>query len=320
MTFQNLIVSVSIAVTCALVGCESPPKGDTDMTGTSIIPEQACPALIKAYCAKATECLPFDQTLSFPDAATCESRINLTCPQLAKAMGSSVTGDDLQACAAKFSTISCSDYLSLTSPVQVCGFKPGTRADGSACGEDVQCQSLYCKKDTGMDCGKCTALGKAGSVCTITSDCDKGLKCVGAAGARQCTAYLAMGASCSTAMNSPSCHPTLACRNGVCATPAKLGETCSPTTQDCDKLAGLTCPVAAKCVSYATAQLGGACGQQGSTFVLCTGGTWCDSVSKKCMAPAMDGMACNDVSGPKCQAPANCRSSVCKIPDAATCM
>ena len=322
MRFDHLLFAASLAVCSSLAGCESPPKGGPDMSGggSVVSPEQACPALIKAYCAKATDCMPFNQALGFPDAATCEARLNLTCPQLAKAMGTSVTGDDLQACSAKFSSISCYDYLSLSNPVQVCDFKPGKLTDGSACGEGVQCQSLYCKKDSTMDCGKCTALGKSGSVCVTNSDCDKGLACVGAAGAKQCTAYLTMGASCSTAANSPSCHPTLACRNGVCATPAKLGESCSATTQDCDKLSGLTCPLALKCVGYATAQLGGACGQQGSTYVLCAGGSWCDSTSKKCMAPAPDGMACSDATGPKCQAPANCRAGICKIADSATCM
>ncbi len=320
MSLHKLLLSASMAAVVALTGCESPPSGGADMTSPpTVTPEQACPALIKAYCAKAAECFPFNQTLVFPDAATCEARINLSCPQLAKAMGSSVTGNDLQACTPKFASVTCYDYFSLNNPSQVCGFKPGTLADGSTCGEDVQCQSLYCKKDVGMDCGKCTLIGKVGSVCVGNSDCDKGLTCVGAAGARQCAAYLTMGASCSTAANSTPCNPTLACRNGTCSAPAKLGESCSSSTQDCDKLAGLSCPVAAKCVAYMTAPLGGACGQQGSSFVLCVGGTWCDSVTKKCMAPAADGMACNDTSGPRCQAPAVCRAGICKIPDPTLC-
>ncbi len=320
MKIQNLAWTASLCLASALIGCDSSGTIMTDMSPPVVItPEQACPAVIKAYCAKAKECYPIIWQLSWPDAATCEARLNLTCLPLAKVTGNSVTGPDLQACAAKFNNLTCDEYFSLSNPIQVCGFKPGTLTEGTACGEDVQCASLYCKKDVGMDCGKCTVIGKSGSVCVNNSDCDKGLTCVGAAGARQCAAYLTMGASCSTALNSVPCLGTLACRNGTCSTPAKLGETCSTTAQDCDKPSGLSCPVAGKCVAPATAQLGGACGQQGTTYILCTGGTSCDPGTKKCVASLADGTSCNAGSGVGCQAPAKCTASVCKIADPTLC-
>jgi hypothetical protein len=318
MTHKNLWQTIAVCVAAAVSGCDA-SGSTTDMSIPSVTPAEACPALIKAYCAKAQACYPFAWQIAWPDAATCETRINLTCPQLAQVMGTRVTGSDLQACAAKLTNLSCEDYFALSSPIQACGFPSGTLTDGSACGEDVQCQSLYCKKDAGLDCGKCTVASKSGGVCTTSSDCEKGLACVGAAGARQCTAYLQLGASCSTASNSVPCISTLACRNGTCATPAKLGESCSTTAQDCDKLSGLSCPVAGKCVAPATAQLGGTCGQQGSTYILCTGGTSCDSATKKCVAPSADGGSCVPSGTPGCQAPAKCATSVCKIPDPSLC-
>ena len=139
----------SLLLTAALFGCDTTTSPGQDMTPVVVTPEQACPDLIKAYCAKAAECFPFNQGLAWPDAATCAARLNLSCPQLAKLTGSSVTGADLMACTPKFASLSCTDYFSQTSQIQVCGFKPGTLADGTACGEDVQCQSLYCKKRCG---------------------------------------------------------------------------------------------------------------------------------------------------------------------------
>jgi len=319
MKIRKLCLSIALCLSSALSGCESPPSQSVDLAPPMITPEQACPDLIKAYCTKALECYPIIQVLQFPDVATCAARINLTCPQLVKAMGSSVTGADLQACTPKLAGASCPDYLMANGPVRLCGFKPGTLTDGTACGEDVQCQSLYCKKATGMDCGKCTAIGKTGSVCTETADCDKGLVCAGAAGAKLCTAYLPTGASCTTTSNSVSCQPLLACRNGSCATTAKLGESCSTLTQDCDGLSGLSCSVTNKCVTPATAQLGGACGVQGTTYIACIGGTFCEPVSKKCIAPAADGATCNETTGPRCQSPAKCVASVCKIADPTLC-
>lgn len=309
----------SLLLTAALFGCDTTTSPGQDMTPVVVTPEQACPDLIKAYCAKAAECFPFNQGLVWPDAATCAARLNLSCPQLAKLTGSSVTGADLMACTPKFASLSCTDYFSQTSQIQVCGFKPGTLADGTACGEDVQCQSLYCKKDAGMDCGKCTVLGKSGSVCVSGLDCDKGLACVGAAGAKQCTPFLMTGATCSTASNSVPCHPTLACRNGMCGPQAQLGDTCSQAAQDCDKQKGLFCPATLKCVALTTATLGSPCGQQGSTFILCNGGTSCDSVTKKCIAPLADNATCSTTAGASCQTPAKCAANVCKIPDPTLC-
>ncbi len=316
MTQKNFWQTIAVCV--AICGCDA--AGPTlDMSMPPIRPAESCPALLEAYCAKARACSPFAWQLAWPDAAACAARLNLTCPQLAQVMGSRVTGADLAACAAKFSSQSCADFLGQSSPMQTCGFPSGTFPDGSGCGEDVQCQSLYCKKDASTGCGKCTTLSKSGGGCSTGLDCEKGLTCVGAAGARQCVAYLQMGASCQTTSGSVPCLPTLACRNGSCALPASLGESCSATAQDCDRLSGLSCPLSGKCVASATAFLGDTCGQQGSTFILCAGGSFCDMATKKCVAPIPDGAGCVASGIPSCQAPARCSSDVCKLPDPSLC-
>jgi hypothetical protein len=320
MKRTKLLIGSIFGVVLSLGGCDSPPQGGPDMNVTiPKTPEQACPDLTKAYCKKQADCFPFGFTMAFPDAATCETRILPLCLQIAKSSGSKVTGDDIAGCAPKFTSTSCFDYLGQKDPLQICNFPAGTLAAGTACGMDVQCQGLYCNKDGGANCGKCGTRGAAGTDCVDGSDCEKGLACVGATGASKCTALLAQGVVCSTTPGSAPCHPALACRSGTCQTPGKLSDSCTIGSQECDATQGLNCPISGKCTAQLTAGLSQPCGIQGTTYVLCTGGTWCETTQKKCMAPAQDGGACNNATGPRCAAPASCTNSVCSMLDTTTC-
>lgn len=309
---------VGIALGFMLAGCESPPSNNADMNvSPPKTPEEACPELMKAYCKKYAECFPFAASIGYPDVATCETRVLPICLKLASATGSKVTGNALAACATTFNNASCMDFVGSKDPSQLCNFPAGTVAAGGACGYDVQCQGLYCNKDNG-DCGKCGTRGQIGAECVDQADCDKGLACVGAAGASKCAAYLALDAVCSTASGSVPCHPTLACRGGKCSQPAQENETCSMGSKECNSLQGLICPTSGKCTASATATLGQPCGLQGITYVSCKGGTWCDSSQKKCMAAAIDGAACSS-SGAKCLAPSSCLNNTCGLFDPDTC-
>src|SRR5581483_3774827 len=168
------------------------------------------------------------------------------------------------ACAGAISGESCDDYLTGNSP-PVC--RPaGTLPAGAACGSAGQCQSGFCYF-TGTSCGTCTARAREGESCVSTA-CDYGLACTGSAGSQKCARFGALGAACGNT-GDPFCIPTLSCQANKCATPLKLGDTCNPASPGCANLLGHYCDTATKkCVAYATARAGEACGQMGTSYTL----------------------------------------------------
>jgi hypothetical protein len=95
--------------------------------------------------------------------------------------------------------------------------------------------------------------------------------------------------------------------------------------KDCDNTQGLYCdPATRLCKLVTFASPGGSCGVVNGAFVACSGGGRCKtagaSLMGTCLAPAADGAACDTTAGPDCLPPAQCVGSVCKLPNAASCM
>jgi hypothetical protein len=104
-----------------------------------------------------------------------------------------------------------------------------------------------------------------------------------------------------------------------------VGMTCDPVLKDCDTTQGLYCVTATKVCAQATfAGAGQPCGVVNGAYVGCAAGGHCKlgvgSLMGSCLAAAADGAACDSVAGPTCLAPAQCISSVCKLPNPAACM
>jgi len=281
----------------------------------SVTPNQACADLAAAFCGRIDACANLILRIAYGDTATCRARGALVCPQVFKAPGTTTTPDRLEACSKAVAALSCADVYTRQIP-QACRAKPGPQADGTTCGDDGQCASGFCRK-SGLACGTCGPRAQAGATCTVDDDCDAGLAC---AANRQCVAFGSAGATCDA--NRP-CAAPLVCDAGRCVTPGDAGASCTPSPSggNCDHTQGLYCPAGGTCRLVVYASAGQACGVQSSgDLALCTAGATCSSTpSGTCVAPAVDGAACNPANNVKCLSPASCDNGLCKLPDPASC-
>lgn len=285
--------------------------------GSSVGADQACTDAATALCTELQNCEGAVVTLGYGDLATCEARVKLSCSPALMAPGTSQTPDHLESCAKTAATVSCNQLFSRDTP-DACRPKPGKLVDGMACGDDAQCVNGYCKKPANEVCGVCSARAAAGAACTVNDDCDYLLVCA----MSLCAAPGAVGASCDDG------HPCVApnvCKASQCTAPIGAGMTCDPVAKDCDSTQALYCDPATKlCRQAGFATAGGACGVVNGGYVACSGGGHCKLgvglLMGTCLAPAADGAACDATAGPDCLPPAQCVSSVCKLPNAASCM
>jgi hypothetical protein len=177
--------------------------------------------------------------------------------------------------------------------------------------------STYCKKPPTDVCGVCSARAAAGAACDTDADCAYKLVC----GAQVCVAPGAVGDSCDA--SHPCAVPTV-CKASQCTAPMGAGMTCDPVIKDCDATQGLYCGTTTRvCALASFAAAGEPCGLVNGAYTACAGGGHCrlgaGTVMGTCLAPAADGAACDTTTGPNCMAPAQCVSSVCKLPNAASC-
>jgi len=303
---------LAVPVVVVVVAC-----GGTD-GDASISPDTACNDAASALCDKVQECAPFLSTVLFTDRDSCVSRFKINCASSFNATGTSATPERVAKCARDARTTSCEDILGRTLP-ETCRTVPGALEDGAACGHDSQCKNRLCRIGTNSACGACSSLGAAGAACERQEDCDYELTCVD----KKCVAYAKAGTACSPTQ---PCHPTLSCSGGVCAIPLAAGAACTFKVGEnpCDALNGQYChPRNSVCTAIGTAPAGGQCELSLEKVTSCTGGSECKipqgSTTGPCVAPAGDGAACNDESGPKCVGPARCTNGVCTITDPATC-
>jgi hypothetical protein len=311
-------------VAASLLACSSNVTPETGPGG--VTKQQACDDYSKAACDLFQRCLPLFVSSGFGDVATCYARTAKGCPAILDAPQTSANPNKISTCAGAFKVLSC-EAISTSIPA-ACIPDPGGLADGAPCADDAQCKSTWCAKAGDSLCGKCTAQLTAGQAClTLTSpsggvekDCGRGLNCIN----DKCVAPVGSGGPCSDAT---SCALGLTCFGGKCILGGKPGAKCDPegkTDPSCDLLQGSFCnPMTHVCQELAKASAGQACGLVGGEYKICIAGSTCitppGAMSGTCIAPAIDGGACNKEKGPGCLEPAKCIDGVCKVPDPALC-
>jgi hypothetical protein len=286
--------------------------------GSDVSPDKACADAAAALCNKLETCAAPLITQQFGDVMTCITRSTITCPATFTAPSTGATPSHLEDCSKSADMVTCAQLFTRDTPA-ACVPQAGKLPDGSACGDDSQCSNAYCKKPAGQVCGVCSKRAAAGAACALDADCDYKLACAN----QVCVAYGAAGATCDA--GHPCGLPNV-CKNGVCAAPGEAGATCTPSADggDCDKTAGLFChPTMRTCVTVMFVGAGQACGFVNGNIVACSGSGHCKvagGLMGTCLAPAADGAACDTTNGPDCMPPAQCVSSVCKLPNPASCM
>lgn len=310
----------SVFATAALVALLACSGSSSSSSGAT--PDQACSDYAQLLCDKLNTCAPYFLQGAYGDMATCVARAKIDCVPSFSANGTSATPDAVETCIGDAKNASCDDLIARKGPPS-CNTKPGQLADGAVCGTDAQCKGALCRfADTGT-CGACSSPGGAGAACARDGDCADGqsLRCV----AKKCVTSAGAGADCSAEQ---PCLPSLACTGGKCATPLAAGAACQFKIGEnpCDTEKGYYCnPKTNVCAQIVTAAAGAQCGYFNDALVSCTGGSICrgaDPTKQQpgtCQAPAADGAACNDATGPSCLAPARCLSGVCTVTDPTSC-
>jgi hypothetical protein len=308
-------------LTLSPLSCSS--SGSSTPAGPTV--DQACDSYIGALCNQIQKCAPFFVQLVYGDVATCKTRALINCSKAFTAEGTSLTTTKADTCAKDFAAQTCGDLFAATTPSS-CVPDPGKLADGTACGDDAQCQSTFCSR-MGKTCGVCAKPPSSGAACKEDHDCGHGMNCTNKTnGTGTCSKPVASGGTCD-ASTSP-CGAGLSCFGGKCVAPAAAGAACDPdakTAPSCDITQGYFC-VKNVCKAVKLAKAGETCGFVAATsdFILCAGGfdncaLTAGTMTGVCTAPAADGAACDDAKGPHCTPPAECVSNQCKISDPSAC-
>jgi hypothetical protein len=307
------------------IACSSNVSPETGQGG--VTQEQACDQFSTAFCDVYQKCLPLFVTAGFGDTTTCVTRTKKGCPAAFNAPNTSATPTSVASCASSVKGLSCEQIFASTPAA--CVPQPGGLADGASCSDDAQCKSTWCAKTDDTFCGKCTALSTAGGACvkltatdgkTIETQCSRGFSCT----MDKCVVPVVSGGTCSDAT---SCSIGLTCFGGKCVLAGKVGAKCDPegkTDPTCDFLQGAVCNPATKvCQEIAKANAGQPCGLISGEYKICTAAAKCvvptGMMQGTCLAPAIDGAACDVEKGPDCLPPAKCITGVCKLPDPALC-
>lgn len=333
-TGSILLCTAGLGALLCLAACPGPgPDNKTDLAGApdmSVTPDlsvDAQEAVINAYTTKYLSCLSLPDPVP-PDLLEVYKRLlGESLRRVTTATGSGWTPDKMLGCARSVEQLTCDALISGDGPPMGCQVS-GTLAVGTACTDDSQCQSGYCR--SGSPCGVCITPATAGQACSDASPCMRGLHCtagfctvggdVGAVcdGTRPCRAGLYCGGSVCKARaklgqpcgggTNPSCELGLTCRNSICVSLLRAGSTCDPTLpgQQCSQFH--SCDGASKrCVATKVANLGEAC----DTALLCREG-YCGP-DKRCVPQIQDGLAC-DSKGGGCKTFSSCRNNVCTPP------
>jgi hypothetical protein len=303
-------LGAGVALALALIACSS--------SKAEVSPDEACQSFSNSVCTKYKSCFPEVFAAVYTDVASCAARQSISCKNTLNAKSTAATPADAQACGSAFESASCdAAFLTDHQPLDACKPKTGGLADGTACQDDSQCKTGYCKFGT-SSCGACGTRQSAGSKCESTSDCEFGLVC---GGTGTCVKAGAAGDTCS---KDKPCGGRLVCKTstagsttGTCAAPGNAGDSCSGN--DCDENKALFCnPQSKTCQTVSFAAPGAACGVIGGGYTACQGsGSVCKvgdgTTSGTCKAGPKDGEACGTDTG-GCQSPARCVNGVCTLP------
>jgi hypothetical protein len=290
-------------------------QGLADMLGKQGACTKSTPASIQAlqsslaeHCADMVKAINATiATYSPTNAATCLSTLRAdTCDQLFIDLGG---GDGLAACQ---------------------GVLAGTRNPGDPCRTSFDCSNGTCGADLACP-GTCLAWLAAGQPCnTGQAICGPGLVCDYSGLSPTCKATSSAGGSCpcqfgtycdgststcagwktsgacNAADESRECAPAFGCVDSTCQALVGLGATCVPPlpTYPFDSICGLGsfCDSVTKtCIAWPLI------GQSCAAFPVCQTG-YCDATTKLCTAEKPDGASC--VSPLECQSQ-NCLVSKC---------
>lgn len=313
---RSILTLSFLALGITVIGCDPDTGTSTTGSGPAVTAAEACDALASALCSKIQSCSPFLVEAQYVDIAQCEERAAINCPATFDAEGSKSLPADTKSCANAIGGASCDDLFAGRLPA-ACEPTPGTLANGSPCGREVQCASTQCNKDGDL-CGVCADPVAEGGACPNGNECARGLTCA----ADKCVAQGVENDSCSDAA---PCGFSLVCSAGKCVKGVAAGQPCVKDMfgDNCDRLAGLTCNMMNVCQPIKTAGPGEPCGLQGMEFVVCKASGTCRfapmSAQGTCVAPAADGAACDDIQGPGCMQNAECINDVCTLDDTSTC-
>lgn len=165
--------------------------------------------------------------------------------------------------------------------------RPG-RALGAPCGDDVECESLWCSSE-GTGCGVCGERGGLGASCDMTGrrTCTEPLRCTpNAPGSREGRCQLAQNPSC---VDTSGCPGGLVCDGGRCVEARGYGEPCGPGAP-CWPVSGVACvkgPDGARCERPTLPRVGQACDS------LCEYPDVCDHATHTCVRGAKKGEPCD---------------------------
>jgi hypothetical protein len=307
------------------VACSAPPSfiglagSDAGAVDAGPSAATACADLASAECAELEICAKVLLETRYGSVPTCESRLGASCTRSLGAPSTGNTARHAEACAQKYTTWSCADYLSNADLPAACTPPTGTLPSGSACSFAAQCRTGFCAIAQNVACGTCAPSPAVGDSCASLSTCGAHLLCL--PGARVCGTLGAPGAECS---KDAPCGAHLSCIGartatgvpGRCQSSATAsGIPCDPTLAKgpgCDYDGSLVCNGQTKtCEPLTISPAGGPCDLEDHQFATCAADGRCNTneagATGSCSAAAADGEACSAAgAGPSCLPPARC--------------
>jgi hypothetical protein len=320
-----------------IVGSET---GCAKATDTSIDTDQGCDDQATAICKKINDCTPFILQSEYGDQTTCAGQQKQACLALLQATGTSRTPSGASDCATALRAQSCSDFAASV-PLPACAPTPGSLSGGTACIDDSQCTSAFCRvtSSSAGACGLCAnnPAAQLGAACSGSTPCDVGLTCVAneGDGGSICAGLGESGDPCSDTAPCASgfyCNQTSVVGDGgftttagSCTALGASGASCS--SAPCDPSQGVACdPSSHQCAAITLAPAGQECDND---LTQCAGGTCRASPEagpeagpdepRICIPAATVGSGCDVLAGPDCMPPAQCTEHVCTIKQASSC-
>jgi hypothetical protein len=281
-----------------------------------------CMALAQAACDKQSQCSTFLAAFVTANQQECLRFTSSSCIQTTGATDVAYGDGAAAACAAAYASISCDDYFTGNLPA-ACQ-PPGNRPDNAACGDDFQCQSLFCARQAGQ-CGMCTPVPTMGQPCTGV--CDGALQCSCPAGQTTCAQGICVpfrkaGEMCDSNFY---CLPSLNCSTaGTCVAPM-VGQACTVQGQ-CNQIQSQYCDGnsnSCQTLPFMISQLGDPCGAGTTEVYFCGAGMYCKTPVGAnfgvCAALPAVGSPCGGSDGQSCLSPAECINGTCATFDPSTC-
>jgi hypothetical protein len=307
---QRLIALIMVLI--SLSCCSSEPELTAD---------EACDEYATAYARNLQMCsngLYFVQYSATGGKSWYMDALKQKCLREVTAPGAGTTAQWWKTCAAAVTQSTCDDWIDGRKP-EDCVTPSGQNAVGDPCVFSSQCRSHNCSIVGATLCGTCVAdkeVIEAGQACRSGDTCEGGYYCD-----KVCTAYVGGAGVCDANRlcgGNYTCVGTAGAQRCQ-AKRIRAGETCGEGLPECSGYAWLGCnPDTSKCELWGARTAGQTCGGQ---FDYCSSGGLCVDTTSPflCMAPADDGSACDEVTGPKCKLFSHCIGGVCRARDPQSC-